>query len=79
MFTQHFGRIVRDTRERKHLTVARTAELAGLSETGLTLIELGDSNPKLTSIVSIAAALDIDLGVLNACKPNDTDDTLLNV
>jgi len=69
MFTRHFGRIVRDKRERKRLTVERAAELAGLSETGLTMIELGDSNPKLSSIVSIAAVLDIDLGELNPCKP----------
>jgi len=57
MFTRHFGRIVRDKRERKRLTVARTAELAGLSEAGLTLIEMGDSNPKLSSITSLAAVL----------------------
>lgn len=71
VFTQHFGRIVRNKRERLHLTVAHAAELAGLSETGLTLIELGDTNPKLSSIVSIATVLDIDLGVLNACKTED--------
>ena len=77
MLTQHFGRIVRDKRERKHLTVAHAAELAGLSETGLTLIEMGDTNPKLSSIVSLAAVLDIDLGVLNACKPQDAEDAAL--
>ena len=70
MFTRHFGRIVRDKRERKRLTVARTAELAGLSEAGLTLIEMGDSNPKLSSITSLATVLDIDLGDLNPCKPS---------
>jgi len=69
MFTQHVGRIIREKRERKRLTVARAAELAGLSETGLTLIELGDTNPMFSSVVSIAAVLDIDLGDLNSCKP----------
>jgi transcriptional regulator with XRE-family HTH domain len=70
MFTRNFGRLVRDKRERKHLTVAHAAELAGLSETGLTMIELGDTNPKLSSITSLATVLDIDLGDLNPCKPS---------
>ena len=77
MFTRHFGRIVRDKRERKRLTVAHAAELAGLSETGLTMIELGDTNPKLSSIVNLAAVLDIDLGELNACKPHKLPDDIL--
>lgn len=77
MFTKHFGRIVRDKRERLRLTVAHTAELAGLSETGLTMIELGDTNPKLSSIISLATVLDIDLGALNACKPEEMCTTIL--
>lgn len=69
MHTQHFGRIVRDKRERKRYTVAYAAELAGLSSNGLTLIEFGDSDPKLSSVINLATALNIDLGELNACKP----------
>ena len=79
MFTRHFGRIVRDKRERKRLTVAHAAELAGLSETGLTMIELGDTNPKLSSIINLAAVLDIDLGEINACKPERSEETILTV
>ena len=79
MFTKHFGRIVRDKRERKHLTVAHAAELAGLSETGLTMIELGDTNPKLSSIVALSKVLDIDLGDLNSCKPEELEETILTV
>lgn len=79
MNTTHFGRIVRDKRERKRLTVAHAAELAGLSETGLTLIELGDSNPKLSSVLGLAAVLDIDLGDLNTCKPDEIADTVLKL
>lgn len=70
MNTTNFGKLIRDKRERKRLTVAYAAELAGLSETGLTLIEMGDSNPKLSSIVGLASVLDIDLGDLNACIPS---------
>lgn len=77
MFTRHFGRIVREKRERLHLTVAHVAELAGLSVNGLTLIELGDTDPKLSSIVKLTAVLDIDLGALNACKPEEMGTTIL--
>ena len=79
MFTQHFGRIVRDKRERKHLTVARAAELADLSGPGLTMIEFGDSDPKLSSILRLAVVLDIDLGDLNTCKPEELTETILTV
>ena len=71
MYTQHFGRIVREKRERQRLTVAHAAELAGLSEAGLTLIELGDVNPKLSSVLKIAAVLDIDLGEIESCKDKE--------
>lgn len=64
-FVQKFGKIVRDKRERKGMSLERTAELCGLSVQGLELIELGDSNPKLSSVLSIASVLDIDLGELN--------------
>ena len=74
MSTQHFGRIVRDKRERKRLTVARAAELAGLSSPGLTMIEFGDSDPKLSSILNLATVLDIDLGELNACKTERSEE-----
>lgn len=79
METQHVGRIIRDKRERKRLTIAQAAELAGLSEIGLELIELGDSAPKFSSVIKIAAVLDIDLGDLNSCKPETNPDTVLTV
>lgn len=79
MLTQHFGRIVRDKRERKRLTVAKAAELADLSGPGLTMIEFGDSDPKLSSIVRLATVLDIDLGDLNACKPVKSEETIFTV
>ena len=42
MKTQHFGRIVREKREQLGLSIRKAAELAGLSDRGLELIELGD-------------------------------------
>ena len=68
--TQHFGRIVREKRERLGLTIKEAAERCALSDRGLELIELGDSNPKLSSVLNIAHALDIDLGEINTCAFN---------
>ena len=65
----NFGKIVRDKRERKGWTIRRAAEEVGLSDRGLEMIELGDSDPKLSNVLSIAQALEIDLGEMNVCKP----------
>ncbi len=69
VFERNFGKIVRDKRERKGLTIKQVAELSGLSDRGLEMIELGDSDPKLSSVLNIANALDIDLGEVNICIP----------
>lgn len=68
MITQHFGKIVRDKRERLGLTISEAAERCSLSARGLELIELGDSDPKLSSVLRIAVVLDIDLGEINSTK-----------
>ena len=68
-FPRNFGRIVRERRERRSMTIKELAELCGMSDRGLELIELGDSDPKLSNVLSIARALDMDLGELNACIP----------
>lgn len=70
MVTQHFGKIVRDKRERLGLSLSDGAERCGLSIRGLELIELGDSDPKLSTILRIAAALNIDLGDIASCVPD---------
>ena len=65
--TQHFGRIVRERREKKKLSLKKVSELCGMGERGLEQIELGDTNPKLSNVLNIAAVLDIDMGELNSC------------
>ena len=67
--TQHFGRMVRERREALGLSIEKAAELCRMSYKGLEEIELGDSDPKLSSILNISAALDIDLEGLNSCIP----------
>lgn len=69
MSTSHFGRLVRDKREEKGYTVREGAEMCGLSTQSLTGIEYGDTNPRLSNVLNIGVAFDIDLGDLNACKP----------
>ena len=76
MDTRNFGRIVREKREQKRLTISRAAALAKMSEEGLGLIELGDSNPKLSSILNIAAVLDINLGDIEKCKPEQITESV---
>ena len=63
--TKQFGRLARDHRERLGLTIAKVAELCELSEHGYSNIELGDSDPKLSHAMAIAAVLKIDMGELN--------------
>jgi len=65
----NFGKLVRDKRERKGWTIRRAAEEIGLSDRGLEMIELGDSDPKLSNVLNIAQALEINLGEMNVCKP----------
>lgn len=66
--TKHYGRIVRNSRQYKGLTIKEASELCGLTPQSLNGIELGDHNPKLSSVLGIAVAFDIDLGALNDCK-----------
>ena len=65
--TQHFGRIVRERREFLALSIEAAATRCKMSYKGLEEIELGDSDPKLSSVMNISAALGIDLGELNCC------------
>ena len=67
--TQHLGRMVRERREALGLSIEKAAELCGMSYKGLEEIELGDSDPKLSSILNISAALGIALEERNSCIP----------
>lgn len=77
MFTHNFGQMVRKRREGKRLTVAKAAELCGLSDRGLLLIELGDVDPKLSSVLNIAAVLEIYLGDVDGCKKGKPSEELI--
>ena len=76
MSSRNLGQLIRGKRERMRLTIARAAELCGLSDRGLLQIELGDVDPKLSSLLKIAAVLEIDLGDIESCKQTDQSDQL---
>ena len=65
--TVHYGRIVRDFRERAKMTIEEAAEKYGISIAGLEKIELGKSDPKLSTVLKIANVLNMDIGILNTC------------
>lgn len=75
-FARNFGRIVRESRERRGWTIRESAERCGMSEKGYELIELGDSDPKLSNILNIGRVFDLDLGILNGCIPDEKEPAL---
>lgn len=68
MSTCNFGRLVREKRESLRISLAQAAELCDLSDRGLSHIELGDADPKLSSLLKIATAFKINLGDIECCK-----------
>ena len=65
--TKHFGRILRERRNNLGWSLEKTAELCNMSYKGYEEIELGDSDPKLSTILNIALAFEMDFGELNNC------------
>ena len=69
MNTRHFGRIMRERRENSFISLRALSDLVDISEHALRSIEFGDSDPKLSNVLKIAGALQIDMGMLNSCVP----------
>ena len=61
------GRIFRDRRESLRMTQRQVAELCDISIRGLEQIELGDSDPKWSTVTRIVDVLEMDLGDFNSC------------
>lgn len=76
VFARNFGRILRECREKIGWTIRETAERCGMSEKGYELIELGDSDPKLSNILNIGRVFNLDLGILNSCIPDEKEPAL---
>ena len=59
-----FSKCASSRRAEKHMTQQQVAELAGISLRQYQDIEAGRGQPRLSTAVQIAAALDIDLNSL---------------
>lgn len=53
--------IVREERQRKGLSMTRLAEMSGLSQGMISLVEHEERNPSLDTLVRICCALEIEL------------------
>ncbi len=67
--TKTFGELVRDKRKTLGISIEEASARCGISGRGYGNIELNHAEPKLSNLLAIAAALDIDLGELNCLKP----------
>ncbi len=59
-----FGDKIRAVREKRGLTLREVAEKAGVSESMVSQIERNRVSPAIDTLLSLAAALDIDLEYL---------------
>ena len=59
-----FGERVREARRSAGISQEKLGELAGLHRTYIGHVERGEVNPTLTSIVRMARALGLDVGLL---------------
>ena len=68
------GRRIREARTEQALSLEQLARLTGISAPALSLIETGKRDPRLTTLVRIAAALRVPLEALVADKSTDVPD-----
>lgn len=63
--THHIGRKIRNRREKLGWSLEYAAEKCDLCSRALEDIELGKTDPHLSTILKIAYALDLDVGELD--------------
>lgn len=57
----HVARILRQERERKDISMTRLAEMSGLSQGMISLVEHEERNPSLDTLMRICVALEVEL------------------
>lgn len=67
--TQHIGRVIRERRLDLGMTQRKVAHESNISIRGLEEIELGDVDPKCSTVFRIAVVLRMDVGDFNVCLP----------
>ena len=56
-----FGQKLREIRKSKKLSMEKLANIADMERVQISRIELGKTNPKLSTIYALARALDVDV------------------
>ncbi len=72
-FQAEFGKMVRQTREKRGLKQNQLARLADIELRHIYNIENGLVEPKLRTVVVFSDILDLDLNVLKQYAAHDTD------
>ena len=62
VLSDSFSQVVKNHREKKHLSRAALAETSGLHQTYVGLLERGERSPNLDTAKAIAESLGISLG-----------------
>jgi len=62
--SSHVARIVREERERQNISMVRLAEMSGLSQGMISLIEHEQRNPSLDTLLRITEALQVELSTV---------------
>jgi len=60
----HVARILREERERRAISMTRLAEISGLSQGMISLLEHERRNPSLDTLLRVCVALNIELSAV---------------
>ena len=66
---KEFGERLKKFRNERNLSIRALADLADMDYTNISAIEMGKSNPSITTVIFLAEALNIDPCVLIHTKP----------
>ena len=70
---RQIGTIIQRARKKRGWTQMRLAELAGLRQATISMIESGDKPAKLESILAVLAALDMEFRIAERSKSHGHD------
>ena len=68
-----FGRKLRDYREDNNLSREQLAERCDISDKCVSRIELGRSDPKLSTVLKLCKSLNLEVGFFAEFYPNDKE------
>lgn len=71
--TTQLGTIIRNARKKKGLSQTQLGELAGLRQASISAIESGKPSTRLDTLMSVLAALDLELSVTSRSKGSSDD------